>query len=304
MSCIPFVLCHLVPSRRASRPRFFSDLAHLAVFALSIDRFSFLGGIICACCGVMPSPLYIDLTRASHRGICLKGIRLRRSLPLPQTDTRKNPIGVGGGMGGQPCYTNQGNAFGYGHRQRGWRTVRQCSALGNPVLRTWVGTWTSARHLHYHCLSLAHPTRAVLWLHQGVLFFVSRCLTLTWSRRIMSPARSFYAIVNKQQERASGRNMRRAGFLLAFSVSKIMCGQVLKAVITMCIEINCDCVFGMITGRRLLKRVSNTPLLRFSLPRCVRIFSHNGLSPSYLLTLRRALRCIKSSYICVYIGAA
>ena len=92
VSCIPFVLCHLVPSRRASRPRFFSDLAHLAVFALSIDRFSFLGGIICACCGVVPSPLYIDLTRASHRGICLKGLRLRRSLPLPQTDTRKNPI--------------------------------------------------------------------------------------------------------------------------------------------------------------------------------------------------------------------
>ena len=78
-----------------------------------------------------------------------------------------------------------------------------------------------------------------------------------------------------------------------------MCGQVLKAVITMCIEINCDCVFG-ITGRRLLKRVSNTPLFRFSLPRCVRIFSHNGLSPSYLLTSRRALRCIKVSYICVY----
>jgi hypothetical protein len=89
VSCIPFVLCHLVPSRRASRPRFFSDLAHLAVFALSIDRFSFLGGIICACCGVVPSPLCSDLTRASHRGICLKGIRLRRSLPLPKTDTRK-----------------------------------------------------------------------------------------------------------------------------------------------------------------------------------------------------------------------
>ena len=50
--CIPFVLCHLAPSCRASRPRFFLDLAHLAVFALSIDRFSFLGGIICACCGV------------------------------------------------------------------------------------------------------------------------------------------------------------------------------------------------------------------------------------------------------------
>ena len=71
VSCIPFVLCHLVPSRRASRPRFFSDLAHLAVFALSIDSVSFLGGIICACCGVVPSPLCIDLTRASHRGICL-----------------------------------------------------------------------------------------------------------------------------------------------------------------------------------------------------------------------------------------
>ena len=78
VSCIPFVLCHLVPSRRASRPRFFSDLAHLAVFALSFD----LGGIICACCGVVPSPLCIDLTRASHTGICLKGIRLRQSLPL------------------------------------------------------------------------------------------------------------------------------------------------------------------------------------------------------------------------------
>jgi hypothetical protein len=108
-------------------------------------------------------------------------------------------------MGGQPCYTNQGNAVGYGHRQRGWRTVRQCSALGNPVLRTWVGTWTSARHLHSHCLSLAHPTRVVLWLHQGVLFFLSRCLTLTWSRRIMSPARSFHAIEYKQpNERAGG----------------------------------------------------------------------------------------------------
>ena len=111
VSCIPFVLCHLVPSRRASRPRFFSDLAHLAVFALSIDRFSFLGGIICACCGVVPSPLYIDLTRASHRGICLKGIRLRRSLPLPQTDTRKNPIR--GKKNGRPTLL-------YQPRQRSW----------------------------------------------------------------------------------------------------------------------------------------------------------------------------------------
>ena len=70
----------------------------------------------------------------------------------------------------------------------------------------------------------------------------------------------------------------------------------------MCIDINCDCVFG-ITGRRLLKRVSNTPLFRFSLPRCARVFSHNGLAPRYLLNFRRALRCIiKLSYMCVYIG--
>ena len=241
VSCVPFVLCHLVPSRRASRPHFFSDLAHLAVFALSIDRFSFLGGIICACCGVVPSPLYIDLTRASHRGICLKGIRLRRSLPLPQTDTRKNPI-RGKKMGGQPCYTNQGNAVGYGHRHRGWRTVRQCSALGNPVLRTWVGTWTSARHLHYHCLSLAHPTRAVLWLHQGVLFFVSRCLTLTWSRRIMSPARSFHAIVYKKttNEREECAACRKS--LSIYYVRNIMCCEVSKPVTTTRIDIDGVCV--------------------------------------------------------------
>ena len=157
VSCIPFVLCHLVPSRRASRPRFFSDLAHLAVFALYID----LGGIICACCGVVPSPLCIDLTRASHRGICLKGIRLRRSLPLPKTDTRKKPK-WGKKMGGQLCYTNQGNAVGYGHRQRGRQTVRQCSALGTPTLRTWVGTWTSACHLHSHFLPLVYPIRVLL----------------------------------------------------------------------------------------------------------------------------------------------
>jgi len=156
----PFCSLSLSSVSSCEPPCFFSDLAHPAVFTLSIDRFSFLGGIIYACCGIVPSPLYIDLTRASHRGICLKGIRLRRSLPLPQTDTRKNPI-RGKKMGGQPCYTNQGNAVGYGHRQRGWRTVRQCSTLGNPVLRTWVGTWTSARHLHSHILPLVYAIRVL-----------------------------------------------------------------------------------------------------------------------------------------------
>ena len=32
-----------------------------------------------------------SLTRAGHRNMRLKGARLRRSLPLPQTDTLKNP---------------------------------------------------------------------------------------------------------------------------------------------------------------------------------------------------------------------
>ena len=132
-------------------------------------------------------------------------------------------------MGGQPCYTNQGNAVGYGHRQRGWRTVRQCSALGNPVLRTWVGTWTSARHLHSQVLSLVHPTRVVLWPHHGVLFFSPRCLTLTWSRRIMSPARSFHAVEYKQitSEREESAACRIS--LSIQYVRNIMCCEVLKS---------------------------------------------------------------------------
>ena len=123
-----------------------------------------------------------------------------------------------------------------------------------------------------------------------MLFFSAAYLSLTMA---VSPpyyvSRSFVLCYRKQTARTSEREEYAACRIsLSIQCVKIMCGQVLKAVITMCIEINCDCVFRMITGRRLLKRVSNTPLFRFSLPRCVRISSHNGLALIYLLTFRRA----------------
>jgi hypothetical protein len=51
------------------------------------------------------------LTRAGHRDMRLKGTRLRRSLPLPQTDTPKNPY-QGEKIGWPPLL--------YQPRQRSW----------------------------------------------------------------------------------------------------------------------------------------------------------------------------------------
>ena len=136
-----------------------------------------------------------------------------------------------------------------------------------------------------------------------MLFFSAAYLSLTMA---VSPpyyvSRSFVLCYRKQTARTSERE-EYAACRISLSIQCVknyMRSGFTSCYITMSIEISCDCVFG-ITGRRLLKRVSNTPLFRFSLPRCVRIFFPNGLSPSYLLTFRRALRCIKLSYICVCI---
>ena len=143
-------------------------------------------------------------------------------------------------MGGQTCYTNQGNAVGYGHRQRGWRTVRQCSALGNSVLRTWV------RGNMDFCPSLALSLSSTCATHTrfaiappGVLFFSAAYLSLT---RAVSPpyyvSRSFVLCYRKQTARTSEREEYAACRIsLSIQCVKIMCGQVLKAVITMCIEL-------------------------------------------------------------------
>jgi len=52
------------------------------------------------------------LTRAGHRDMHLRGTRLRRSLPLPQTDTPTKPISMGE-KNGWPTLL-------YQPRQRGW----------------------------------------------------------------------------------------------------------------------------------------------------------------------------------------
>ena len=105
----------------------------------------------------------------------------------------------------------------------------------------------------------------------------------------MQVSRSFVLCYRKQTARTSEREEYEACriSLSIQCVKNYVRSGFTSCYITMSTEISCDCVFG-ITGRRLLKRVSNTPLFRFSLPRCVRISSHNGLALSYLLTFRRA----------------
>ena len=153
----PFCSLSLSSVSSCEPPCFFSDLAHPAVFVLSIDRFSFLGGIIYACCGIVPSPLYIDLTRASHRGI-----RLRRSLPLPQTDTRKNPIGGGKWVANLAIPTKATHLATVTAKEAGEPYGSALPSETQYCARTWVGTWTSARHLHSHFLPLVYTIRVLL----------------------------------------------------------------------------------------------------------------------------------------------